>query len=81
MDVAYTHSNSTVFQLDSYVDKNKAISDYTELCFCFDNKFFNRLTEYHNQRQSLKKNSKEGFTLSVLDKVEESLNSEPPLFY
>jgi hypothetical protein len=33
MDVAYQHSNATVFQLEKYVGKNRAISEYPELCF------------------------------------------------
>jgi len=58
MEVAYMHSNSRMFELDRYVGKNKAISDYSSLCFSFDNRFFNRLVEYQNQRVLLKKNSK-----------------------
>ena len=81
MDVAYQHNNSTMFHLDKYVGKNRAISEYPDLCFSFYNQFFNRLTEYQQQRQVLHKNSKEGFTISILDKVEESLSSQPPLFY
>ena len=58
----------------------KCISECSELCFPFDNAFLNRTSEFLGKRDILQKNSKEGFTYNIIQKVEESLENNPVLY-